>query len=91
MGACRQERVCREGKDESLGLLPAGATPWQGQAGDVPLAGQLGTAGLCRSTPPMSTPSSARGFLSHVLPFIMLLSVAVGAEDKSGLDLFCPH
>ena len=96
-GARRQERVCQEGEDEPLGLLPAGAVPGQGWAGGVLPAGQLSAAGLCKSTSTHGcsrTPGSAPDFPSRILAFIMLLSVALGAEDltdKSGLDLPCPH
>lgn len=96
-GVRRQERVCQEGEDEPLGLLPAGPGPGQGRAGGVPPAGRLGAAGLCRSTSTHGrshAPGSAPDFPSRVLPFVMPLSVALGAEDltdKSGLDLPCPY
>lgn len=93
-GEWRQEWVCQEVEDEPLGLLPTGAAPGQGRAGGVLLVGRLGGAGLYRSTSTHGrsrTPGSAPDFPSCVLPFIMLLSVALGAEDKSGLDLPHPH
>lgn len=73
MGAWRPERVCQEGKDEPLGLLPPGAAPWRGQAGNVLLVGRLGTAGLCGSTSTREHPRLSSWFpiacpaLSHAL------------------------
>lgn len=87
MGAWRPERVCQEGKASS----PLGQR--HGRARQAMSCWWDGLAQQVSAGPPplLSTPGSAHGFPSHVLPLVMLLSVAVGADDKSGLDLFCPH
>lgn len=79
-----------EGEDEPLGLLPDGAAPGQGRAGGIPPAGPLGRAGLCRFTSTHGR-SRAPGSAPNFPPHILLLSVARGAEDKSGPVLPRPH
>lgn len=88
-GAGRQERVCWEGEEEPLSLLPAGAVPgqcrqpvshWQGSSAWRVSAGPLYPGAL--ACPGLSS----RFPVTHSAPHPVALS-AEDLTDKSGLEL----